>query len=101
MFRSDRDGISNLYSLDLHDGALRRITNVLGGAFAPDVSPDGRRVVFADYGARGYDLRLADLAPNEGPAAEPFRDPYPAARAAPSNHAPTAAIRQGLALPRF
>ncbi|HEY7512448.1 MAG TPA: hypothetical protein VIG50_19465, partial [Vicinamibacteria bacterium] len=47
VFRSDRDGVSNLYALRLQDGAVRRLTNVLGGAFAPDVAPDGRQVAFS------------------------------------------------------
>ena len=41
VFRSDRDGVSNLYAVAIDDGAMVRLTNVVGGAFAPDVSPDG------------------------------------------------------------
>ena len=41
VFRSDRDGVSNLYAFRLADRALLRVTNVLGGAFTPDVSPTG------------------------------------------------------------
>jgi hypothetical protein len=80
VFRSDRDGASNLYALRIRDSALLRLTNVLGGAFAPAVGPDGRRVAFACYSARGYDLHLmeADFAALD-PAA-PFLDPYPAPR---------------------
>jgi len=74
VYRSDRDGVSNLYALRLEDGRLRRLTNVLGGTFAPDVSPDGRQVAFADYTARGYDVRVMDLP--EGAAVVEFRDPY-------------------------
>ncbi len=78
IFRSDRDGVSNLYALRLLDSALLRVTNVIGGAFEPSVSPDGRTLAFAGYSARGYDvhvmnLDLAALAP-----AEPFVDLYPA-----------------------
>ncbi len=43
VFRSDRDGVSNLYAVAIDDGAIVRLTNVIGGAFAPDVSPDGGR----------------------------------------------------------
>jgi Tol biopolymer transport system component len=78
VFRSDRDGVSNLYALRLDDRRLRRVTNVLGGAFSPDVAADGRRLAFAAYTARGYDVHVMDLAPESGPAPI-FEDPYPAA----------------------
>jgi len=83
VFRSDRDGVSNLYAFRVADRALLRVTNVLGGAFTPDVSPAGDRIAFAEYGARGYDLRLMPLDLAGLPAADPFVDPYPAGRAAP------------------
>lgn len=79
VFRSDRDGVSNLYLLRLLDRQLLRLTNVLGGAFAPDVSRDGRRVAFASYSSRGYDVHLMDLDLEGLAPAPPFVDPYPAA----------------------
>ncbi|HEY2943796.1 MAG TPA: hypothetical protein VGN09_15290 [Vicinamibacteria bacterium] len=83
VFRSDRDGVSNLYAFRRADRALLRVTNVLGGAFTPDVSPAGDRLAFAEYGARGYDLRLMPFDVAGLSAADPFVDPYPAGRAAP------------------
>lgn len=80
VFRSDRDGVSNLYAVPAAGGEILRVTNVLGGAFTPDVSPDGRRVAFADYGARGYDLREMDLDVVSLTAADAFVDPYPLPR---------------------
>jgi Tol biopolymer transport system component len=74
VFRSDRDGVSNLYALRLADGALLRVTNVLGGAFTPDVAPDGREVAFADYRARGYDVHLTDLDLAQLPPAPAYED---------------------------
>ena len=84
VFRSDRDGVSNLYACGVADRVLRRLTNVLGGAFNPDVSPAGDRLVFAEYGARGYDLRILALDIGSAPAAEAFVDPYPAGDASPA-----------------
>ncbi|HLL25162.1 MAG TPA: hypothetical protein VK427_23670 [Kofleriaceae bacterium] len=56
-FDSDRTGISNIYVWDTQDRALYQVTNVLGGAFRPDPSPDGTRLVFdAAVGRGGYDL---------------------------------------------
>ena len=76
VFRSDRDGVSNLYALRLADRALLRVTNVLGGAFTPDVAADGRRLAFADYSVRGYDLQLLQVAWDALEPAPEFRDPY-------------------------
>src|SRR4029079_13772907 len=77
LFRSDRDGVSNIYALRLEGRALLRVTNVEGGAFAPDLSPDGTRLVFAGYGARGYDLQLMPFDPRALAPAEPFVDVHP------------------------
>jgi Tol biopolymer transport system component len=103
LFRSDRDGVSNLYALRIADGAVLRVTNVLGGAFTPDVSPDGRHVAFAGYSARGYDLQVMDLDLAALAPAEPFHDPYPAAAVdPPPSSGPDRPYRPAaLVLPRF
>jgi Tol biopolymer transport system component len=77
VFRSDRDGASNLYAVRLSDRTLLRVTNVAGGAFDPDLSPDGRQLAFADYRARGYDVHLMPFDPDALAPALPFEDPYP------------------------
>jgi hypothetical protein len=102
-FRSDRDGVSNLYALRVADGSIRRVTNVLGGAFTPDVSPDGREVAFASYSARGYDVHVLSLDQASREPAPPFVDPYPAVEEEPP---PAAASDRAyrpasLVLPRF
>ena len=61
VFRSDRDGVSNVYALRLRDRSIVRVTNVLGGAFEPSVSPDGGTLAYADYSSLGFDLRVAPL----------------------------------------
>jgi hypothetical protein len=104
VFRSDRDGVSNLYALGLADGRLSRLTNVLGGAFHPSVSPDGRSVAFSDYTAKGYDVRIAALDVAIAPPVDgPFADPYPAPFAEPPPvDAPATAYRPwSLIWPRF
>ena len=103
VFRSDRDGISNLYALLLADRSLVRVTNVLGGAFQPSVSPDGRTVAYAAYSAAGYDVQVAPFDLASSPPAEPFVDRHPAPRPDPPP-APGAAspYRPGsMILPRF
>jgi Tol biopolymer transport system component len=59
-FASDRTGIFNIYCHDFESGSLSRITNVLGGAFAPAVSPDGKKLVYAGYDSSGYGIFLVD-----------------------------------------
>ena len=66
LFSSDRTGIANLYAADVarltRDAAagtrtppvLRQVTNVLTGAFHPDVSPDGRWIAYAAYTDDGF-----------------------------------------------
>ncbi len=83
VFRSDRDGVSNLYLLRLDDRSLARVTNVLGGAFQPSVSPDGKSLAFSSYASHGYDVVLAPLDPAAEPPADPFIDAYPAPRPDP------------------
>ena len=64
LFASDRDGPFNLYAVDLDTGPaadlkagrLWRLTQLPGGATFPDVSPDGRLIVYVGYTTDGFDL---------------------------------------------
>jgi Tol biopolymer transport system component len=74
VFSSDRSGIPNLYAADVSDPArisLRQITNVLTGAFHPDISPDGRWIYFTGYGADGFSIERMPFDPST------WRDPAP------------------------
>ncbi len=55
-FSSDRSGISNIYRYDLRTRRTVRVTNVLTGAFAPTIAPDGT-LVFQYYNGTGFELR--------------------------------------------
>jgi hypothetical protein len=56
-FASDRTSISNIYAYDLADKTTWQVTNVVGGAFQPEPSPDGTRLAFISSVPRGgYDL---------------------------------------------
>jgi hypothetical protein len=83
VFRSDRDGVSNLYALRLADRALLRVSNVLGGAFTPALAPDGRSVAFASYSARGYDVHVLDVALDTLAPAPEYHDDRAAPRPEP------------------
>jgi hypothetical protein len=60
-FSSDRSGIFNIYCWDLEAKALEQVTNVIGGAFAPAISPDEKTLVYVGYSWRGYDLHALSL----------------------------------------
>jgi len=56
-FDSDRTGITNIYAYDVDTKAIWQVTNVLGGAFQANPSPDGTRIAFeALVPAGGFDL---------------------------------------------
>ena len=60
-FVSDRTGISNIYALELATARLWQVTNVLGGAFQPDIHPDGQVMAFAEFDWNGADIGLLQL----------------------------------------
>jgi hypothetical protein len=103
VFRSDRDGVSNLYALRLADRSLVRVTNVLGGAFQPSVSPDGRSVAYAEYSSRGYDVHVATLDLDTSPPAPAYVDEHPPPSPDPIPvEGPTSPYRPwSMLLPRF
>jgi hypothetical protein len=77
LFASDRGGIFNLYAWEGATGRIRQVTNVELGAYEPDVSPDGRTLVFVTYSRAGFDL--ATLPFDEATWLEPLAaEPAPA-----------------------
>ncbi|MDA0710968.1 MAG: hypothetical protein O3B73_12240, partial [bacterium] len=56
VFSSERTGIFNIYTHDLATGAQKQLTNVLGGAFVPTLSPNGQDIIYAGYHAANYNL---------------------------------------------
>lgn len=71
VFSSDRTGISNLYAQ--RGDELRQITNLLGGAYYPDVSADGEWIYFSGYHADGFHIERIPFDPTT------WRTPQPAA----------------------
>lgn len=59
LLSSDRTGVYNLYEIHLKTGAFARLTNLTGGAFHPDVSPEGATIAFSSYSSRGFNIALA------------------------------------------
>lgn len=77
-FSSDRSGIANLYAYEFATGALTQLTNVLGGAFQPEVSPDGKLLAYVGYTSIGFDLYTLALADVVERAAPPSYERAPA-----------------------
>jgi Tol biopolymer transport system component len=56
VYESDSDGISNIYAYDTREEQYYRITRVVGGAFQPDVSLDGKWLLFRNASGIGFDI---------------------------------------------
>lgn len=76
-FHSDRTGISNVYAYALEDEQLFQVTNVLTGAYAPDVSPDGKTLAYVGYTKQGYDVYAMAIDPASFAPAAPIEDDRP------------------------
>jgi hypothetical protein len=50
------DGPFDLYEIDVASGRAHALTHMTGGATWPEVSPDGRSIVYVGYTATGFDL---------------------------------------------
>lgn len=59
VYADDRTGIYNLYLLNPATGEQGFITNVLGGAFMPSVSPQGK-ILYSLYDNGRYNIALLD-----------------------------------------
>lgn len=114
LFSSDRTGVPNIYAADVAaltraaatggsgPPSLLQVTNVLTGAFQPDVSPDGRWIAYAAYQHDGFHIERMPFDPDRwrtpGPAGlaravapRPRYDGTPNARTDPDS-APAAAV---------
>lgn len=60
VFASDRNGVFNIYSLDFETDRITQLTNVIGGAFMPDISPVDGALVYSRYAAYGYGIDIMD-----------------------------------------
>ena len=61
-FASDRGGIFNLFSYNLDDDRITQVSNVVGGAFHPSISPDGKSLAYSGYTSDGYQIFLLPMA---------------------------------------
>ena len=107
-FSSDRSGIFNIYSYDLASKKIAQVSNVLGGAFMPTISPDSSKLAFASYSSRGFDIHVMDNQPAAWKTVAGYQNPYPvmkyaeqAVTAEQSPYNPLPTLRPHLWLPIF
>ena len=58
VFTSDRNGIVNLYTVDIEEMTLKPLTNLLTGASSTSWSPDGTKIAFTCFEEGGWDIYL-------------------------------------------
>ncbi len=86
LFHSDRTGVSNVYAYELATGVLKQVTNVINGAYQPELSPDGKNLLYEGYTTAGWDVYVMPFDPSRFLEALPYDDDRPAAPAEPIPH---------------
>lgn len=73
-FASDRSGVSNIYAYELASRRLAQVTNVINGAYYPELSDDERTLIYTGYTSRGWDLFVLDNQPPNWLEPLPYQD---------------------------
>jgi hypothetical protein len=60
-FNGTFSGIDNIYCFDLKEGRAYQVTSSRFGAFDPQISRDGKTMVYSDYTADGYKVATLPL----------------------------------------
>ncbi|HEX6363480.1 MAG TPA: hypothetical protein VFZ93_11010, partial [Albitalea sp.] len=101
VWSSDRSGIANLYAAEVAAGApLRQVTQVVTGAFTPDIAPDGEWLYFAHYAADGFHITRIPYDPADWRDPAPARLPLHADAAARGGDAGAAHVAEQTSAPR-
>jgi len=69
-YACDKTGIFNLYSYNFTTKKTKQLTNVIGGAFMPDVRSDGT-IVYAGYIESGY--KIFEITPSKQSGVDPAK----------------------------
>ncbi len=82
LYKSSREGMVNIFAVEIATGECYRVTSARFGADFPSISPDGTKLIYSDYTARGYNVAELPLDPsqwvragNAVPSATAFRGP--------------------------
>jgi len=60
-FASGQTGVQNIFALNTQTSEVFQITNTTLGAFDPEVSSDGKQLLYSAYTAQGYETRSLTL----------------------------------------
>jgi hypothetical protein len=64
LYKSSRDSIINIFAVDTATGQCYQVTASRFGADYPSFSPDGTKLLYSDYTARGYNVAELPLDPS-------------------------------------
>lgn len=64
-YTADYTGVYNIYAHDTTTGSVFQVTNVLTGAYAPDISSDGQMLAYTGFTSDGYDQFVMHLEPHK------------------------------------
>jgi hypothetical protein len=62
-FSAGYTGIDNIYALQIASGKVYQVTSVRFGAYEPTVSENGKKLLFSNYTANGYELTELEINP--------------------------------------
>ena len=63
LYKSSREGMVNIFAVVTATGQCYRVTSSRFGADYPSISPDGTKLLYSDYTARGYNVAELPLDP--------------------------------------
>jgi hypothetical protein len=75
LYKSSRDGIVDIFAVEISTGQCYRVTASRYGADYPSISRDGTKLVYSDYTARGYNVAEIPLDPLTWKAVDPPKPP--------------------------
>jgi hypothetical protein len=61
LFSCGVTGTNNIFSLSRTDGKIRQLTSTKFGAYNPAIDPTNKRLVYSDFGKRGYRIVSAPM----------------------------------------
>jgi hypothetical protein len=56
IYISDETGVFNLFAYNLKEAKSYQVSHLLGGALQPDLSPDGKSIIFSSYDSHGFSI---------------------------------------------
>ncbi len=63
LYKSSPNGAVDIYAVTISGSSRYRVTSSKFGANYPSISPDGTKLIYSDYTARGYNVAEAPLDP--------------------------------------